>query len=84
MEVRLWFSVRLESAFSTAELLDHSGKRINEQLARVSPADARLLSFKVPRLPSGEYTVKYRVLSLDGHVVESEFRFTVKTGADMR
>jgi methionine-rich copper-binding protein CopC len=84
MEVRLWFSLRLESAFSTAELLDHSGKRINEQLARVSPADARLLSFKVPRLPSGEYTVRYRVLSLDGHVVESEFRFAVKTGAELR
>ncbi|HEX7124257.1 MAG TPA: copper resistance protein CopC, partial [Thermodesulfobacteriota bacterium] len=33
-----------------------------------------------PDLPAGAYTVKYRVLSADGHVVEGSYRFTVKPG----
>ncbi|TXI40904.1 MAG: copper resistance protein CopC, partial [Nitrosomonas sp.] len=27
---------------------------------------------------SGRYTVKYRVMSVDGHVIESSFDFNVK------
>jgi copper resistance protein C len=29
-------------------------------------------------LAPGRYTVRYRVLSVDGHIVESSFDFTVK------
>ena len=32
--------------------------------------------------PSGEYTVKYRVVSADGHPVEGEYQFTV-AGAEV-
>jgi methionine-rich copper-binding protein CopC len=35
----------------------------------------------VPALPAGAYTVKYRVLSVDGHVVEAELTFTVRGGS---
>ena len=78
VEIRLWFSERLEGAFSTAELRGQAGDKIEDQAARVSPADARMLTLKIPQLGSGEYTVKYRVLSIDGHVLEASFRFTVK------
>ena len=30
--------------------------------------------------PSGEYSVKYRVVSADGHPVEGEYQFTVASG----
>ena len=44
----------------------------------VAPAEPSRLSVGVPPLPAGPYTVKYRVLSVDGHVVEAEFTFTVR------
>jgi hypothetical protein len=32
----------------------------------------------LPELAPGKYSVKFRVLSVDGHVVDSSFDFTVK------
>lgn len=78
-ELRLWFSARLETAFSTVEVLDHAGNKVSELPARVSPADLRLLILKLRPLSAGQYVVKYRVLSIDGHVVESSFAITVKS-----
>lgn len=34
-----------------------------------------------PGLPAGEYTVEWRVTSADGHPINGEFSFTVRTGA---
>jgi len=36
------------------------------------------MSVSLPPLAPGRYTVRFRVLSVDGHVVESRFTFTVK------
>jgi methionine-rich copper-binding protein CopC len=44
----------------------------------VGPDDPRKLSVTLPALASGRYVVRYRALSVDGHVVESSFVFTVK------
>jgi len=46
--------------------------------AAVDAADPILLSVSTPNLAPGRYTVRYRVLSVDGHIVESSFAFTVK------
>jgi methionine-rich copper-binding protein CopC len=32
----------------------------------------------LPPLPSGSYTVRFRVLSVDGHVAEDSFGFSVR------
>jgi methionine-rich copper-binding protein CopC len=45
---------------------------------RLEPEDPKLLSVGLPALVPGTYTVKYRVLSVDGHVVESQFSFTLR------
>jgi methionine-rich copper-binding protein CopC len=44
----------------------------------VGPDDLKRLSVGVSPLAPGTYTVRYRVLSVDGHVVESEFSFTIR------
>jgi methionine-rich copper-binding protein CopC len=44
----------------------------------VSAEDPRRLSLSLPPLMPGRYTVSFRVLSVDGHVVESRLTFTVK------
>jgi methionine-rich copper-binding protein CopC len=75
--VLLWFGEPLEPAYSTVTVADPGGTRVDAGDARVGPGDPTLLSVTVPRLPPGTYTVRFRVLSVDGHIVESEFPFTV-------
>ena len=77
--VELWFNERLEPAYSRASVTDEAGTQIDLRDALVSKADARRLSLSLPPLRPGRYAVKFRVLSVDGHVVESSLTFTVKS-----
>jgi methionine-rich copper-binding protein CopC len=77
-EVRLWFNERLEAAFSRLTVVDGNGRQVDAGDVRVGPDDPKRLSVGVPPLAPGTYTVRYRVLSVDGHIVESEFSFTIR------
>jgi methionine-rich copper-binding protein CopC len=76
--VQLWFNERLEPAYSRMSVWNRDAERVDVGDAQVAPAEPGRLSVGVPPLPAGAYTVKYRVLSVDGHVVEAEFVFTVR------
>ena len=76
--VQLWFNERLEPAFSSVSVWSSAGTQVDAGDARVSPDDARRLSVTLPPLPPGAYSVRYRVLSVDGHVVDSSFSFTLR------
>lgn len=78
--VRLWFNERLEPGFARCSVWERQGGQVDLQDARVDPDDGKQLSVGLPPLGPGTYTVKFRVLSVDGHVVESEFAFTVRRG----
>jgi methionine-rich copper-binding protein CopC len=79
--VLLWFNERIEPAFSSASVWSAAGAQVDRKDARVDPDDAKRVTVSVPPLPPGAYTVRYRVLSVDGHVVESSFSFTVRAPA---
>ena len=55
-----------------------AGAQVDRQDARVDPEDPKLLSVTLTVLAAGAYTVRARVLSVDGHIVEATFPFTVK------
>jgi copper resistance protein C len=76
--VELWFNERLEPAYSRASVTDGAGAQVDLRDALVSKEDARRLSLSLPPLQPGRYSVKFRVLSVDGHVVESSLTFTIK------
>lgn len=76
--VDLWFNERLEPAYSTVTVWDDAGRQVDERDAGVAAADPKRLSVTFATRAGGHYTVKYRVLSVDGHVVDSQFTFTVK------
>jgi methionine-rich copper-binding protein CopC len=76
--VDLWFSEKLEPAYSTVSIWNEAGGQVDERDARVTPDDPRRLSVSFGTRASGQYTVKYRVLSVDGHIVDNRFTFTVK------
>ncbi len=76
--VQLWFNERLEPAFSEMSVWNASGSQMDNRDAAVGSDDAKRLSVTLKPLSAGPYTVRFRVLSVDGHVVESSFLFTVK------
>jgi copper resistance protein C len=77
--VLLWFNERLEAQFSQLSVWNAEGQQVDGGDIQVGPDDGKRLSVGIPTLPAGSYTVKYRVLSVDGHVVESEFPFTIRS-----
>jgi methionine-rich copper-binding protein CopC len=73
-ELSLSFTQNLEPAFSTVEVRDAAGARVDQGKARVS-ADTMLVGLKL--LPPGTYQVHWRVLSVDTHTTEGSFSFQV-------
>jgi methionine-rich copper-binding protein CopC len=77
--VVLWFNERLEAQFSQLSVWNAERQQVDGGDVQVGPDDGKKLSVGVPTLTPGAYTVKYRVLSVDGHVVEAEFPFTIRS-----
>jgi methionine-rich copper-binding protein CopC len=75
--VSLWFTQNLENGFSTIEVLDSNGARMNAGNASVDANDRKLLRVPVKVLPTGIYTVKWHVLSVDTHTTDGNFTFHV-------
>ena len=76
--VELWFNERLEAAFCTLQVFDAADKQVDKNDMQVAPDDPKHLSVGLNPLAAGAYTVKFRVLSVDGHVVTNQFSFTVR------
>ena len=76
-ELKLWFTQRLEPAFSKVRVVDGGGKQVDSGDARVDATDGVLLRVSLPRLAPGTYRVTFRVLSDDTHVTEGDFTFDV-------
>lgn len=74
--VQLWFGERLEPAYSAVSVWK-DGRQVDAGDGAVAVEDSHLLSVGLPVLDGGRYLVKYRVLSVDGHLVEGGYSFTV-------
>ena len=79
-QVRVWFTEPLEPAFSTLEVVNKSGERVDLGPARVDAASPAVLQVPLKPLAPGTYRVKWRVLSVDTHVTEGDFIFRVSEG----
>ena len=73
-EVSLWFTQNLEAAFSTVEVRDASGARVDQGKPQVS---AGVMRIGLKPLPPGTYKVYWHVLSVDTHRTEGSFSFRV-------
>lgn len=83
VRAQLWFSERLEPTYSTMSVW-RDQTQIDRRDARVTPEDARSLTVALAPLSPGTYVVKYRVLSVDSHVVDGSYSFTVTDRAPTR
>ncbi len=76
--VQLWFNERLEPNFCSLTVTDAAGTAVDDGKSQVPADDPKLLMVALKPITAGTYTVKFRVLSVDGHVVTNEFAFTVR------
>ena len=77
-EVRLYFTERLEPAYSTLRVLDARGLQVDRRDSRVDRSNPVLLRATLPPLPAGTYTVRWRVLSIDADITEGDFTFHIE------
>jgi hypothetical protein len=77
-EVKLYFSERLEPAYSSARVLNDRGQQVDRRDSRIDRANPALLRVTLPPLPAGTYRVMWRVLSIDADVTEGDFTFRIE------
>jgi copper resistance protein C len=73
-EVTLWFTQKLEPAFSTITVTNAAGQRVDTGKTRVSGSQ---MSVSLRPGGTGTYHVTWRVLSVDTHTTDGSFSFQV-------
>jgi methionine-rich copper-binding protein CopC len=73
-EVTLWFTQKLEPAFSSVTVTNAAGQRVDTGKARVS---GNQMSVSLRPGGTGTYRVTWRVLSVDTHTTDGSFSFQV-------
>jgi methionine-rich copper-binding protein CopC len=69
-EVTLWFTQKLEAAFSTITVTNSAGQRVDTGKSRVSGSQ---MSVSLRAGGTGTYHVMWRVLSVDTHTTDGSF-----------
>jgi methionine-rich copper-binding protein CopC len=73
-EVTLWFTQKLEPAFSSIAVTNSAGQRVDTGKTRVS---GNQMSVSLRSGGAGTYRVNWRVLSVDTHTTDGSFSFQV-------
>ena len=73
-EVAIWFSQKLEPAFSSIAVRNAAGQRIEAGKTRVS---GNVMRVPLKPIGTGTYQVNWRVLSVDAHRTQGSFSFKV-------
>jgi methionine-rich copper-binding protein CopC len=74
----LYFTEAIEPAFSSVQLTDGGGRRMDNGKPRVDRADPRQVQVPLKPLPPGRYTVRWRAVAVDTHTIEGNFSFEVR------
>jgi copper resistance protein C len=78
-EVRIVFGGDIEPAFSTIEVTDAAGRRVDKGDARVDERNRRVVRVGLRALGPGVYRVTWQILAIDGHRNDGAYVFTVRT-----
>ena len=75
--VRIWFTEAIEPRFSSIQVFDATGKQVDKKDTHLDSGNRSLLEVSLPRLGPGGYKVVWRVVSVDTHRTNGDFRFQV-------
>lgn len=76
--VSITFSEAVEPKFSSINVTDEQGKKLNTASSVPAANDPKTLTLAMPVLSPGGYLVQWVSLAADGHRLEGEYKFTVK------
>ncbi len=76
--INILFNQLFEPAYSSITVKRADGSVLTTEKAIVDPSNQKRLVLLLPVLPAGQYTVSYKVLSLDGHTISSTYSFRIK------
>jgi len=77
-KVDVWYDAGIRDAFAALAVVSASGERVDKRDAAIDSADPAHVSVSVNPLTGGKYTVRYRALSADGHLVSGAWEFEVR------
>lgn len=77
-QIQLWFNEKIEGSYASVTVLDSNKKSITENNPEVVLDDPKSVVLNIPQMEPGRYTVQYRVMSVDGHVIASSYDFSIK------
>lgn len=77
-KVDVWYDAGIRDAFAALAVISASGERVDKRDAAIDRADPAHVSVSVNPLGPGKYTVRYRALSADGHLVSGAWDFEVR------
>jgi copper resistance protein C len=75
IEVKIWFTEKLEPALSKIQVFDISGQEVDKRDVKVDQSNATLMTVSLPALKPGKYKVVWRAVSVDTHVTTGNFMF---------
>jgi methionine-rich copper-binding protein CopC len=76
-EITLRFTEPIEPSFSSIEVTGPGGDRVDGGDLRGDGNDRSVLHTSLKPLAAGSYKVVWRVVSIDTHITNGDFRFTV-------
>jgi copper resistance protein C len=77
-QVDVWFDAAVGTEYKALAVIDSKGKRVDNKDLVQETLDSAHLYATVPLLPPDTYTVRYRVVSIDTHIVTGKYQFTIK------
>lgn len=77
-QIDVWFNDKVGSEYKALAVIDNTGKRVDNKDIVQETFDQSHIYVTVPKLAPGTYTVRYRVVSIDTHIVTGKYNFTLK------
>jgi methionine-rich copper-binding protein CopC len=77
-KVEVWYDAGIRDAFVALAVVNGAGERIDKRDAAIDASDPAHVTVGVNPLTPGKYTVRYRALSADGHIVSGAWEFEIK------
>jgi copper resistance protein C len=76
-KVEVWYDAGIRNEFAALAVINAAGDRVDKHDAAIDGFDQSHVSVSVEALKPGEYTVRYRAISADGHQVSGAWGFEV-------
>jgi methionine-rich copper-binding protein CopC len=78
-QVDLWFTEGLEAGFSNVKVFAAVGQEVDKKDVHIDPKNPKHMSVSLPKsLGADTYKVVWHAVSVDTHVTDGSFTFSVK------